>query len=203
VFPAIGLLAIWFPQLLGNGKGLAQAGFDGDLGLALAAALFLLKLLVTFDALRAGAAGGLLTPGLALGGLLGCVVGGLWNHVWPSVPFGAFAIVGSAAFLASSMKMPLTAIVLILEFTRVGHDFLFPISLAVAGSISVFHLCTERNVRCNLGRNKQSPFSSCCMGRWLPLVSKRQRFRSGHGRGSPICRRGSRRDISQRSFPIH
>ncbi len=27
VFPIIGLLAIPFPQLLGNGKGLAQAGF--------------------------------------------------------------------------------------------------------------------------------------------------------------------------------
>jgi hypothetical protein len=40
-------------------------------------------------------------------------------------------LIGSAAFLASSMKMPLTAIVLIFEFTRVGHDFLIPISLAV------------------------------------------------------------------------
>ena len=99
VFPAIGLLAIPFPQLLGNGKGLAQAGFDSDLGVALAATLFMLKLLVTLGALRAGAAGGLLTPGLALGGLLGCVLGGLWNHARLSVPFGAFAIVGSAAFL--------------------------------------------------------------------------------------------------------
>ncbi|HEY6770432.1 MAG TPA: chloride channel protein [Candidatus Sulfotelmatobacter sp.] len=147
VFPAIGLLAIQFPQLLGNGKGLAQAGFDSDFGLTLAATLFALKLLVTLGALRAGAAGGLLTPGLALGGLLGCVLGGLWNHAWPSVPLGAFAIVGSAAFLASSMKMPITAIVLILEFTRVGHDFLFPLLLAVAGSISVFHLCVERNIQ--------------------------------------------------------
>ena len=54
-----------------------------------------------------------------------------------------FAIVGSPAFLASSMKMPLTALVLIVEFTRVGHDFLIPISLAVAGSISVFQRCVQ------------------------------------------------------------
>jgi H+/Cl- antiporter ClcA len=146
VFPGIGLLAARFPQLLGNGKGLAQAGFDSDLGLTFAATLFALKLLVTLGALRAGAAGGLLTPGLALGGLLGCVLGGLWIHAWPSVAFGAFAIVGSAAFLASSMKMPLTSIVLTLEFTRVGHDFLFALSLAVAGSVSMFHLCTEREM---------------------------------------------------------
>jgi H+/Cl- antiporter ClcA len=149
VFPAIGLLAIRFPQLLGNGKGLAQAGFDGELGLALAAALVLLRLLVVLGALRAGAAGGLLTPGLSLGGTLGVALGGLWNHAWPAASLGAFAVIGSAAFLASSMKMPLTAIVLIFEFTRVGHDFLIPVSLAVAGSISVFQLCVKRKTMPN------------------------------------------------------
>jgi len=56
-------------------------------------------------------------------------------------------LIGSAAFLASSMKMPLTAIVLIFEFTRVGHDFLIPISLAVTGSVSAFHLCVERKTQ--------------------------------------------------------
>lgn len=143
VFPAIGMLAIRFPQLLGNGKGLAQAGFEGGLGIALAATLFCLRFVVIVGALRAGAAGGLLTPGLSLGGLLGVILGSLWSYAWPAGSLGAFAIVGGAAFLASSMKMPLTAIVLALEFTHVGHDFLIPISLAVAGSVSVFRLCTQ------------------------------------------------------------
>jgi H+/Cl- antiporter ClcA len=56
-------------------------------------------------------------------------------------------LIGSAALLASSMKMPLTAIVLIFEFTRVGHDFLIPISLAVTGSVSALHLCVERKTQ--------------------------------------------------------
>ena len=124
--------------------------------LSLAATLFVLRLLVTLGALRAGAAGGLLTPSVALGGLLGCILGGLWNHAWSSVPVGAFAIVGSAAFLASSMKMPLTSIILILEFTRVGHDFLFPLLLAVAGSVFVFRICTRRN---NIPRRSQMGMS--------------------------------------------
>jgi H+/Cl- antiporter ClcA len=143
VFPLIGLLAIPFPQLLGNGKGLAQAGFENDVGLGLAAMLLLLRLVVIVGALRAGAAGGLLTPGLSIGGSLGIILGSFWNYVWPAGSLGAFAIVGSAAFLASSMKMPLTAIILVIEFTRVGHDFVVPISLAVAGSISVFRFCTQ------------------------------------------------------------
>jgi H+/Cl- antiporter ClcA len=147
VFPAIGLLAIPFPQLLGNGRGLAQAGFDSDVGPALAATLLGLRVVVTLGALRAGAEGGLLTPGVTIGALLGILLGGVLNQAGFPVPAGAFAIVGSAAFLAASMKMPLTAIALILEFTRVGHDFLIPISLAVAGSVAVFILCTRHLVQ--------------------------------------------------------
>jgi H+/Cl- antiporter ClcA len=143
VFPVIGLLSIPFPQLLGNGKGVAQEVFDSNIGLTLAVVLLLLRVLVTLGALRAGAEGGLLTPGLSIGALLGIILGGFWNYAWPGVPLGAFAIVGSAAFLASSMKMPLTAVVLITEFTRVGHDFLIPMLFGVIGSVSVFYLCTQ------------------------------------------------------------
>jgi len=141
IFPLIGLLAIPFPQLLGNGKGLAQAGFDREVGLALAATLLLLRVIVLVASLRAGAEGGLLTPGLSLGALIGIILGTFWNHIWPTGSLADFAIVGGAAFLASSMKMPLTAIVLTVEFTGIGQEFLVPLSLAVAGSVSIFHLC--------------------------------------------------------------
>jgi len=141
VFPIIGLLAIPFPQLLGNGKGLAQAGFDNEVGLALAGILLLLRLVVLVTSLRAGAEGGLLTPGLSIGALLGIILGTCWNHVWPTGSLTDFAIIGGAAFLASSMKMPLTAIVLTVEFTGIGPEFLVPLSLAVAGSVSILHLC--------------------------------------------------------------
>jgi H+/Cl- antiporter ClcA len=81
VFPIIGLFAIPFPQLLGNGKGLAQAGFDNEVGLTLAATLLLLRVVVLVASLRAGAEGGLLTPGLSIGALLGIILGSFWNHV--------------------------------------------------------------------------------------------------------------------------
>jgi H+/Cl- antiporter ClcA len=147
VFPAIGLLAIPFPQLLGNGKGIAQLGFDSELGLATLAALLLLRLLVSVAALRAGAAGGSLTPGIALGVILGSILGGFWRLALPSTSLGAFALVGGAAFLASSMKMPLTAIVLMFEFTRAGLDFVVPISLAVVGSITMFQILTNSGIK--------------------------------------------------------
>ena len=140
-FTLIGGLAMWLPQILGNGKGPAQLGFDNELTIGLAALLLLVKVLITTSSLRAGAEGGLLTPGLANGALLAIILGGAWSLVWPGVPLGAFAIIGAAAFLAASMSMPLTAIVLVAEFTRIEHDFLVPIILAVVGSMCVSKLC--------------------------------------------------------------
>ena len=140
-FSLIGGLAMLLPQILGNGKGPAQLGFDNELGIGLAAVLLVAKVLVTAASLRAGAEGGLLTPGLANGALLAIILGGAWSLMLPGVPLGAFAIIGAAAFLAASMSMPLTAIVLVAEFTRIEHDFLVPIILAVIGSVCVSKLC--------------------------------------------------------------
>jgi H+/Cl- antiporter ClcA len=140
----LGVFAIRYPQLLGNGKGPIQLGFDNDLGVPLAAVLLLLKLLAAVGVLRAGAKGGLLTPGMTLGALVAIVTGGLWNLVCPAVPLGAFAVVGAAGFLASSMKMPITTIALVAEFTRLDHDFLVPVLFVVAGSAAALRLCVRR-----------------------------------------------------------
>ncbi|KEZ01074.1 chloride channel protein, partial [Burkholderia sp. MSh2] len=139
-FAVIGLLAMRFPQLLGNGKGPASLGFDGTLTIGLAAALLVLKVLIEAGSLRAGAEGGLLTPGLANGALLGIVLGGLWSLVWPGASIGGCALVGATAFLAASMQMPITAVVLLLEFTRANHDSLVPMLLAVAGSLVAYRV---------------------------------------------------------------
>jgi H+/Cl- antiporter ClcA len=140
-FVAIGVVAIPFPQILGNGRGPAQLGFAGQLTPALASTLFGLKLLAVVAAFRAGATGGSLTPSLALGALLATVLGVLWGRMWPGTPPAAFAIIGAAAFLASSQKAPLTAAVLVLEFTRVDHDFFIPLLIAASGSAAARLAC--------------------------------------------------------------
>lgn len=142
-FVIIGGLAIGLPALLGNGKGAAQLGFDSAVTITAAAVLLVFKVAITTSSIRVGAGGGLLTPGLSNGALLAVVLGGLWSLAWPGVPAGAYAVIGAAAFLGASMSMPLTAIVLITEFTRIDHDFLVPIILAVAGSVCTCRLCAK------------------------------------------------------------
>jgi H+/Cl- antiporter ClcA len=142
-FAIIGVLAMHFPQLLGNGKGPAAMAFDGGLTMSLAAMLLVLKVLITTSSLRAGAEGGLLTPGLANGALLAIVLGGVWSLVWPGASSGGFAVIGATAFLAASMQMPITAVVLVFEFTRVSHDFLIPVLFAVGGAALSFQGCVK------------------------------------------------------------
>ncbi len=136
-FTMIGLLAISFPQLLGNGKTPVQLGINNDLTISLAAILLLLRVVITASSLRAGAQGGLLTPGLAIGALMAILLGGLWSNIWPGTPSGAFAVIGATAFLAASMNMPITAVILVAEMTRVNHDFLVPVLFSVVGSVAV------------------------------------------------------------------
>ena len=70
-FLIVGLLGIQYPQLFGNGKDMAHEAFLGAAGMGLLFALFALKPLVTALTLGSGAAGGVFTPFLATGALLG------------------------------------------------------------------------------------------------------------------------------------
>lgn len=145
VFTAVGVASIWFPQILGNGRALGQLGFTGG-SLLFIAAVVVLKTASTTGTIGAGAAGGTLTPSLALGSGTGAVLGGLWLLMWPGSSAAAFAFVAAAAFLASSMKAPLTGLVLVLEFTGQGTTLLVPTLLAIAGSVTVTYMVGRRKI---------------------------------------------------------
>ncbi len=131
VFGALGALAISYPQVLGNGKPVVQLALVGQLGVGLLAVLLVLKPLATAACLGSGAPGGLFTPTLALGVLLGGLLGYGWNELWPGAPLGSYAIIGGAAVLAAAMQGPLAAIVLLLELTHHADALIVPILLAV------------------------------------------------------------------------
>jgi H+/Cl- antiporter ClcA len=131
VFTALGALAIEYPQLLGNGKELAQVVFIGKLSVGLLAVLLVLKPLATAACLGSGSPGGLFTPTLALGVLLGALLGHAWSELWPGSPDGSYALIGGGAVLAAAMQGPLSATVLMLELTHSPGTLTVPLLLAV------------------------------------------------------------------------
>lgn len=140
VFTAVGVVSLWFPAILGNGRSLGQLALTASLPVLLILVLTLLKVFATAGTIGSGAAGGTLTPALAVGAGFGLTIGAAWNLVWPGAPVAVFALIGAAAFLAVSMRAPLTALLLVMEFTNQGPDMFAPVMLCVAGAVAVGYL---------------------------------------------------------------
>ncbi|MDH2999815.1 chloride channel protein [Chelonobacter oris] len=134
LFSLIGVASIYFPDILGNGKAGNQLAFAGLLDWNDGLPLLLMKWLVVLFALAAGAYGGLITPSMMLGSILAFSLALGWNMVLPPVSGETAALIGATAFLAISLKMPLTAIVFALELTRSGSAMLLPLALAVCSA---------------------------------------------------------------------
>ncbi len=127
----LGLVSVRFPQLLGNGKDLAQLTFDDKIAPVLMLVLLFLKPLATTLCLGSGVPGGLFTPSLALGALLGGVLGLAGSAVWPGVPPGLYALIGATAVLAATTHGPISAMVLMMELTARDRSFMLPALVAV------------------------------------------------------------------------
>ena len=146
VFGALGVTSIWFPQMLGNGKDVSELVFLGNVPLALLLALVLLKPLATVLCLGTGAPGGLFTPSLTLGALLGGVLGHAWSWLWPGVPAGEFALVGAAAVLAATTQGPISAMVLLMELTGRDRSFIVPLLLGVVTATLISRTIERRSI---------------------------------------------------------
>ncbi|PZF08993.1 chloride channel protein [Curtobacterium sp. MCPF17_011] len=155
VFALVGLVAVPFPEVMGNGRALGIAAMNADLdgptllGMAPLLALLvlgLLKTVTTAATIGAGAVGGTLTPSIAIGSALGGFLGAAWLLLWPvdGGSIASFAFIGAAAFLATTMRAPFTALVLVVEFTQQGTDILIPSLLAVSGSVAVGYVLARR-----------------------------------------------------------
>jgi len=139
-FGILGVIGIWYPQLFGNGLDMAHDAFLGIGGYSLLLALFALKPLVTAMCLRSGASGGLFTPTLATGAVLGGALGIAWSLAWPGSPSGAFAMV-AAAMIGASLQAPLSGLALVLELTHSGFGLMVPMTAATAiATLVAFHV---------------------------------------------------------------
>ena len=140
-FGILGVIGIWYPQLFGNGLDMAHDAFLGIGGLGLMLTLSALKPLVTALCLDSGASGGLFTPTLSTGAVLGGGLGIAWSLAWPGTPVGAFAMIGAAAMIGASLQAPLSGLALVLELTHSGFGLMVPMTAAtVIATLVAFHV---------------------------------------------------------------
>jgi CIC family chloride channel protein len=142
----LGVGSIAFPQLLGNGRDIAALAFAGQATPLLMLLLLPLRPAATLLCLGTGVPGGLMTPSLALGALLGGVLGYPWSLLWPGVPPGLFAVLGAAAVLAATTQGPLSTVVLMIELTGQARSFVLPMLIIVAVATLVARRLETRSV---------------------------------------------------------
>jgi len=114
-----GICSHWWPELPGNGKSILTVSLASGMTLSAAAVILVLKPLLTALFLRAGGAGGMLTPSLATGAAAGAVLvlavnaaAGTHLHV-PAV-----SLSGAAGVLAVTQGSPIWAAIFVWELAH-------------------------------------------------------------------------------------
>lgn len=146
VLGLLGVASIPFPQLLGNGKDLSQLTFTNQPALPVLLTLLALRPAATILCVRSGAPGGLFTPSLTAGALLGAVLGNAWSWIWPGGPPGLFALLGAGAVLAATTQGPISTVVLMMELTGRDRSFIAPLLLIAATATLVARTIEPRSI---------------------------------------------------------
>jgi H+/Cl- antiporter ClcA len=142
----VGFVSIEFPQVLGNGRDLTQLAFLGKVPFGLLATLLLLRPMATLLCVGSSAPGGLFTPTLTIGSMLGGALGYAWSLFFPGEPLGLYALVGAAALLAAATQGPISTLVLMIELTDHDRSFVMPVLLAVVGATMVARSIEFRSI---------------------------------------------------------
>jgi len=131
--PAIGMLlvgaiGIWWPHVYGNGFEAVNLTLREQIPIMLLLALLPIKMIASSLTFGSGGAGGLFTPSLMVGALLGGSFGYGVHLLFPHVTaeHGAYAIVGMGGVLAGVTHAPLTAIMMIYEQTN-NYQIVLPL----------------------------------------------------------------------------
>jgi CIC family chloride channel protein len=127
----VGGIAVFIPEVAGNGYEPLNVILDRQLAVSIVVALLVAKVAATSASVASGVPGGIFTAMLLVGG----AVGALYAHA--AVFLGAadagvaggFALVGMAATTAASIHAPLTAAVLVFELSG-DYPIVLPLLLA-------------------------------------------------------------------------
>ncbi|MCB0106218.1 MAG: chloride channel protein, partial [Caldilineaceae bacterium] len=149
---AVGIVAIWLPQVFGIGYTTIGSILNGtEYSFLLLILLLVAKLVLTPTSIAGGFYGGVFAPSLFLGATAGSAYGQFVAYLFPSlgITSPAFALVGMASVLAGTVRVPLTAVILLFEMTN-DYRIILPLIFAVIVSMIISQRL-ERNSVYELG----------------------------------------------------
>ena len=137
----VGLIVLAFPQVFGIGYEATNAALHGNLTLLLMLALIVAKLAASSISIGCGFGGGVFSPSLFLGAMLGGAFGIIVTLPFPELSSGreAYAIIGMGAVAGAVLGAPISTIMVIFELTG---DYALTIAVMIAtvvASLIVHH----------------------------------------------------------------
>ncbi len=122
--------------ILYGGYDLMKGAIASDLAIETMAVLVVAKILATSLSIATGGSGGVFAPSLAIGALLGAIVGQLCAEMFPDLPIhpSCYALVGMGGFFSGVAKTPIASMIIVCEMTG-SYELLAPLML-----VSVIHM---------------------------------------------------------------
>lgn len=137
----VGLIAIAYPEVLGVGYGTTDAALKGQLELPLLLALLAAKTAAIGISLGSGFGGGVFSPSLFLGAMLGGAFGIIATLAFPELSsgHGAYTLIGMAAVAGAVLGAPISTILIVFELTRDNS-----VTVAVIVAVVIASIITEQ-----------------------------------------------------------
>ena len=148
----VGLIAIEFPQVWGNGYTETNQLLEGQYmsearPLLWLGGLLLFKWIATAATVGSGTVGGIFTPTLFVGATTGAIFGTALHRFGMAVDIkaGAFALVGMGAVLAATTRSPLLAVIMVFELS-LNYSMVPALMLACVVSILIARQLHDESV---------------------------------------------------------
>ncbi|MBF0449106.1 MAG: chloride channel protein, partial [Magnetococcales bacterium] len=131
----LGSIALIFPQVMGVGYDTMNIALLEEMAGPLMLTLILVKILATSVTLGSGFSGGVFTPSLFLGAMVGGSYGVFAHDLFPAISAGpgAYTLVGMGAMAAAVLGAPIASILILFELTG---DYRIMLALMVASIVA-------------------------------------------------------------------
>lgn len=141
-----GLLAFWYPQILGVGYDTIESAMQGEFTLQLLLGILFAKILATTISGGLGMPGGLIGPMLFIGAILGGAIGIVANTLTPDSGASPsfYVLLGMGAMMAAVINAPLAALITVFELTH-NPNTIFPTMLIIVIAV----IATRQIFRCD------------------------------------------------------
>lgn len=134
----VGMIALALPQVLGVGYGITDDALSGNVTLWLLLAVLVGKIVATGLSLGFGFGGGIFSPSLVVGAMLGGAFGIVVTSMWPELNpgTGGYTLVGMGAVAAATLGAPISTTLIVFEMTG-DYELTMGLMLAVVISTGI------------------------------------------------------------------